>query len=56
MDINVLNGILRAVIPAVLAYAVGRGWLSTSQVGEITAAIVTLVAAGWSVASNTKRK
>ena len=54
MDGNTINGILRAVIPAALAYAVGKGWITQSQVGDITAAIVTLVAAGWSVKTNIK--
>ncbi len=52
MDLNTLNGILRAVIPAILAFAVGKGWISQGTVGDITAAIVTLVAAAWSVKSN----
>lgn len=54
MNLNQVNGILRAVIPALLAYAVGRGWLSDSSVGEITAAVITLVSAVWSVTSNAK--
>ena len=56
MDLNVLNGILRAVIPAALAFAVGKGWISQSQVADITAAVITLAAAGWSVATNVKPK
>lgn len=56
MDWNIINGVLRAVVPAALAYAVGKGWITQSQVGDITAAILTLAAAGWSVASNTGAK
>ena len=52
MNLNQVNGILRAVIPAILAYAVGRGWLGESQVADITTAVITLVAAAWSVTSN----
>src|ERR1051326_135142 len=52
MDWNVINGILRAVVPAVLAYAVGKGWVTQSQAGDITAAVITLAAAGWSVKTN----
>lgn len=46
-------GILRALLPALMAYAVGRGWVSESSAGEVTAAIVTLAAAGWSLAVHT---
>jgi len=52
MDINIINGVLRAIIPAALAYAVGKGWLSQSSVADVTAAIITLVSAVWSVKSN----
>lgn len=52
MDWNVINGILRAVVPAALAYAVGRGWITQSQVGDLTTAIITIAAAGWSVHTN----
>lgn len=52
MDWNIINGILRAIVPAALAYAVGKGWITQSQVGDITAAVLTLAAAGWSVKTN----
>lgn len=52
MDWNVINGVLRAVVPGLLGYLVGKGLISQSDVGEITAAIVTLAAAGWSVYTN----
>lgn len=54
MDMNVVNGVIRAVVPAGLAYAVGKGWITQSSVGDIMAAVMAVVAAGWSVASNRK--
>ena len=54
MNLNQINGILRAIIPAALAYAAGKGWLTQDQIADVTAAIVTLVSAGWSVATNSK--
>jgi len=48
-----LLGILRAVIPALMAYLVGRGWISESSAGEVGAAIITLAAAGWSIGVHT---
>lgn len=56
MDTNVINGVLRAVLPAALAYAVGKGWITSSQVGDITTAVITLAAAAWSVATNLETK
>lgn len=52
MNGNQINGILRAVLPAALAYAVGRGWITQSDVGDITAAVITLASAAWSVYTN----
>ncbi len=52
MDLNTLNGVIRAVAPAILAYAVGKGWLPAGAVADITAAIVAIAAAVWSIRSN----
>lgn len=51
-NMNQVNGVLRALIPAVLAYAVGRGWITESSAGEVGAAIVTILSAGWSIHTN----
>ena len=52
MDMNTVNGVIRAVVPAALAYAVGKGWVSSSSVADITAAVLAVAAAGWSVWTN----
>lgn len=52
MNLNQFTGIIRAVVPAALAYAVGKGWITQDSVGDITAAVVTLASAGWSVYTN----
>jgi hypothetical protein len=52
MDLNSINGILRAVVPALLAYAVGKGWIAAGSVGDITAGVVAVAAAVWSVITN----
>lgn len=54
MDMNSVNGVIRAVVPALLAYAVGKGWISAGSVGDITAAIVAVASAVWSITSNRK--
>ena len=53
MNSNVVMGILRALVPGLVAYAAGRGWISASSAGEIGAAIITLGAAAWSASTNT---
>ena len=52
MDLNSINGIVRAIVPALLAYAVGKGWIGAGAVADITAGVVAVVAAIWSVISN----
>ena len=54
MSMNVINGVLRAVLPAAIAYVVGKGWLSSSSAADVSAAVIALLSAGWSVQSNTK--
>lgn len=52
MDWNTVNGVIRAAGPAAVAYAAGRGWITTDQGNEIVAATLTCGAAVWSVISN----
>ena len=53
MNSNVVMGILRALVPGLVAYAAGQGWISAGEAGEISAAIITLGAAAWSATTNT---
>lgn len=52
MDINIVNGVLRAVAPALIAYLVGKGVIPAADYGGVIAAAATLIAAVWSVKSN----
>lgn len=55
IDLNTVNGIVRAVVPASIAYAVGRGWVpANTSAPDLTAAVVTIIAALWSIHSNRK--
>ena len=56
MNYDQITGILRAVVPALLAYFVAKGYLTQSVVGDVTAAVVTIGSAIWSVANNTSGK
>ncbi len=52
MDLNQINGIIRAIVPAILAFFVGKGVISEQLVGDILAAALALAAAGWSIYTN----
>jgi hypothetical protein len=52
MDWNMINGALRAIVPAALAYAVGKGWIPVGSVADVSALIFALAAAGWSIYTN----
>lgn len=52
MTQNQLMGILRAVVPAMVAYLVAKGWVSDSNAADVGAAIITIGSAVWSVVSN----
>ncbi len=52
MDLNSINGVIRAIVPAVLAYCVGKGWIGETSVTDITAAAVAVASAVWSIVSN----
>ncbi len=45
-------GILRILLPTLLAY--GKGYITQTAVADVTAAVVTLVAAAWSAWAHTQ--
>lgn len=49
MNQNQITGLARALVPAIVAYIVGKGYLSQSSAADVSAAIIALLAAGWSV-------
>lgn len=52
MDINIINGVIRAVGPAVVMYLVGKGVIPAGDYGEVFGAVTMLIAAVWSIKSN----
>ena len=48
-------GLLRAIVPAMIAYVVGKGWIPAGIAGDLAAAVMALAAAGWSMHSNTSK-
>jgi len=56
MNQNAVMGILRAVVPAIIAYLVGAGIIPGDQAAALGSAILTIGAAGWSVVTNLETK
>ena len=52
MNYDQITGVLRAFIPAICAYFVAKGWISSDTVGLIVTAAVTVAAAIWSIVNN----
>lgn len=47
-----LAGALRAFVPALVAYAVGKGWIAASMAADVTALGLTGGAVVWAVIKN----
>jgi hypothetical protein len=52
MNVNQITGPLRAIVPALVAFAVGKGWLPDGDYATPLISIVTGVAAIWSYFTN----
>jgi len=52
MSWDQIAGPLRAILPALMAFAIGKGWLSAGSADWIITSIIALGAAGWSIWSN----
>lgn len=52
MTFNQIRSVIRALVPAILAFAVGRGWLGQEAAADVTAAAVALGAALWGAFEN----
>jgi ABC-type polar amino acid transport system ATPase subunit len=47
-------GIVRLVVPTIVAFAAGTKWIDPGMVGDVTAAVVTLAAVAWTIVAHTK--
>jgi hypothetical protein len=54
MNQDQILGALRILLPTILAYAVGKGWLTSSQVADVTAGIVMIAGVAMSFLANTQ--
>ena len=52
MSWDQIAGPLRAILPALAAFAIGKGWLNAGSADWIISSILALGAAGWSIWAN----
>ena len=52
MNTDMLGGIIRAILPPAIAYAVAKGILPTGSYDAVVTALVSLASALWSVQTN----
>lgn len=52
MNYDQLTGIVRTVVPSIVAYAVGKGWIPEGAAADVAAAVICVIMAGWSLANN----
>ena len=52
MDVNIINGVVRALGPALVAYLAGKGILPAGDYSAVWAALAGLIGAVWSIKSN----
>lgn len=56
MDINTINGVIRALFPAIVAYLVGAGYIPAADYGPLLAGLTAVIAAAWSIWSKKPAK
>ena len=52
MGIDQFTGILRAIVPALVSFVAGKGWLPADTATDIGAGFITILAAVWSWQTN----
>lgn len=56
MNYDQYTGIVRAIVPALIAWLVAKGYLTDSVGADVGVAIITVAAAVWSVLNNKSGK
>ncbi len=52
MNSDMLGGIIRATVPPIIAFAIGKGLLPAADYGSVVTGVISLATALWSVHSN----
>jgi hypothetical protein len=56
MNTDMIGGVIRAILPPVLAYLIGKGTLPAGDYSAVVTGLVALITATWSVRTNTTGK
>jgi hypothetical protein len=56
MNIDMIGGVIRAIVPPVLAYLIGKGTLPAGDYSAVVTGLVALTTAVWSVRTNVTGK
>jgi hypothetical protein len=56
MNTDMIGGVIRAILPPVLAYLIGKGTLPAGDYSAVVTGLVALITAVWSVRTNTTGK
>ena len=56
MNADMIGGIIRALVPPVIAYLIGKGTLPAGDYGAVVTGLVAVVTAIWSVRTNVTGK
>jgi len=56
MNTDMIGGVIRAVLPPIVAFLIGKGVLPAGDYGSVVTGFVALVTAVWSVRTNTTGK
>jgi hypothetical protein len=56
MNTDMIGGVIRAVLPPIFAFLIGKGVLPIGDYGSVVTGFVALVTAVWSVRTNTTGK
>lgn len=56
MNQDQITGIIRAFAPPIVAYLAAKGWIGASSAGDITALLVAIGVALWSVAIHRRER
>lgn len=52
MNNDMIGGVIRAVVPPVLAYLIGKGTLPAGDYSAVVTGLVAMITAGWSIHTN----
>jgi hypothetical protein len=52
MNTDMIGGVIRAVVPPILAYLIGKGTLPAGDYSAVVTGLVAVITASWSIHTN----